>query len=326
MSFGKSGGGNDLRQLVKPASPAKASKSGSLDAGFIALTLGVVAISAGGAFAAPSIMSWAGSFSSAPVRPIPTVIAGLDRNAVKAALAKEAFPDKQGRAFMASIAGKFPEDHDALLSKLADSAMKGADRDGLVLAMNEWSFGFTTGHLDAIGRTGANGFNKGLDIAQEALGHIETAANGCDLKALESMAMNPEKLLAATTYGGDLYKFNMKSNQVLIDLAVAGRDAPAVDTTLQPEDEQAVQSLAFSLMSDPQITSLMKMSMRGNVSESEIASKVNVCALGRTVVVKLKSLPDGTKARIWALGASELRKAMASGSFRQFNPAQLSMR
>lgn len=327
MSFGKqNGGGNDLRQLVKPVAQAKASMGGGLDAGFIALTLGVVVISAGGAFAAPSVMSWAGSFSSSPGRPIPTVIAGLDRDAAKVALAKEAFPDKHGRAFMASISGKFPDDHDRLLGKLADTAMKGADRDGLVLAMNEWSVDFTTGHIDAIGRTGAQGFDRALDIAQEALGLIESAAGGCDVKSLETIAMNPDKLTATASYGGKIYQFNMKANQALADLAITGSDAPAIDTTLTPGDEQALQSLFFSMMNDPQVMSLMKMSMSGKVSEDEIASKVDVCGLGRTVVVKLKSLPNDTKARLWALGTSELSKAMASGNLARFNPAQLSMR
>lgn len=327
MSFGKqNGGGNDFRQLVKPVAQAKPSKGGGFDAGFIALTLGVVAISAGGAFAAPSVMSWAGSFSSAPVRPIPTVIAGLDRDAVKAALAKEAFPDKHGRAFMTSISGKFPEDHDRLLGKLADTAMTGADRNGLILAMNEWSVDFSTGHLDAIGRTGAQGFDTALDLAREGLVQIEAAANGCDVKSLEAIATNPEKLTAIASYGGKAYQFNMKANQVLVDLAVAGGNAPEIDANLTPGDEQALQSLMFSMMSDPQITSLMKMSMNGKVSEDEIASKVDICALGRTIVVKLRDLPDGTKARLWALGTTELRKAMASGNLAQFNPAQLSMR
>jgi hypothetical protein len=227
---------------------------------------------------------------------------------------------------MTSIAGKFPEDHDRLLDKLAAAAMAGGDRNGLVLAMNEWSVDFTTGHIEAIGRTGAHGFNKALDIGQEALGHIETAANGCDLNALQSLGANPEKLIAATSYGGKLYQFNMRANQALADLIVVGRDAPAVDTMLQPQDEEALQTVVFSMMQDPQVMSLMKMSMSGSADQSEMASKIDVCALGRVAIVKLKALPDDTKARIWAMGANELAKVISSGNFSRLNPAQPSMR
>lgn len=337
MSTGKQGGnGNQFRSLVQPAASAKPAKSGTssksgggLDAGFIALTLGVVAISAGAAFAAPSVMSWAGSLAPAPVRPIETVIAGLDRNAAKSALAKEAFPDKHGRAFMSLVAANFPEDHDRLLGKLADVAMKGGNRDDLVISMNEWSGTFAISHLPAIGRTGADGFNKALDIVDEALVVIDETANGCTLEALQTVAQSPEKLLAASSYGGKLYEFGMRSNLTMANLAVAGSKAGAVDTTLQPRDEQALQSVVLSLMADEEVMSLIQTAMRngGRGAPPDLANKIDICSLGHTLVVKLKTMPDDTKGRIWALGANEMQKAISRGGVGALlNPAQLSMR
>jgi hypothetical protein len=329
MSFGKQGGnGNDFRNLVKPAGPAKAAKASSLDAGFIALTLGVVAVAAGGAFAAPSVMSWAGSLAPAPVRPIPDVIAGLERDAAKAALAKEAFPDNNGRAFMKAMATHFPEDHDRLLGQLADSAMKGGNRDDLVITVSQWTGGFAISHLPAIGRTGADGFDKALDMVDEALALVDEAAGGCTLEALQAVATSPEKLLAASSYGGKLYDFGMQSNLTLVDLAVAGRNAKAIDTTLLPRDEQALQSALLSMMMDEQVMSLMQAGMSGGQgAQADLAAKVDICALGHTAVVKLKTLPDDTKGRIWALGANEMQKGISRGGMGAlFNPAQLSMR
>ena len=332
MSFDKEGGGgNDLRRLVKPVSPPK-EKSG-IDAGFAALALGVVALSAGGAMAAPSVFSWMGGIAAGQVRPIATVVAGLDHAAVKAALATEAFPDKHGREFMKLLAAEFPSDHDSLLNRLADTAMKpGADRTDLVMEMNQWSLGFTVANLPAVGRTGAEGFDKTLGLVSETLRVVEDVAGGCDLKAFEKFAEDPANLLAAGEYDGKLYRFGMKASTSLLQLMVAGRDKPPGDAALLPKDERAVQAAFISMMRDPQIMSLIETGMRGNLPPDEMAAKINVCQLGRTIVVKLKDLPSDTKARLWSVGATELKRAMANGglnaimSQRPPGPGQFSMR
>jgi len=316
MSFGKQSGGNteSLRHLVQPTSSPKAAKSsGGFDAAFIALALGVVALSAGGAIAAPSVISWVQSdvFGSAKVRPIETVIAGLDRDGMKAALAREAFPDNQGREFMASLSTKFPQEHDNLLGKLADAAAKGADRNALMLSLSEWTMEFAPGKLAAIGRTGADGFDKVLTIAGDALSLLESAGEGrCNLEALQSLANNPASLAELGAYGSAGYKLNMRASRMLVDLSAAGADAPEPDTMLRPEDEQAVQSAFMSMMRDPQVMSLMQMSMTqasspGQGMQSNAAANLNICALGRTAIGKLKGLPSGTKSRLFGMALSQ---------------------
>jgi hypothetical protein len=310
MSFGKQGGGNNesFRQLVQPASPPKAAKSGGgFDAAFIALALGVVAVSAGGAIAAPSVISWAQNdvFGSTKIRPIETVVTGLDRDAMKAALAREAFPDKQGREFMVSLAAKFPEEHDDLLGKLADAAAKGADRDGLILLLGEWTVDFAPSKLAAIGRTGADGFDKLLTIVADALDLLESAGEGrCTVEALQSLASNPESLAKLGVYGSKGYQLNMRATRMLVDLAAAGQNAPPAATMLLPQDEQAIQSAFLSMMQDPQIMSLMQMSMRGQ-TQGDMAANLNVCDLGRSVIGKLKGLPSDTKSRLFGMGLSQ---------------------
>jgi hypothetical protein len=316
MGFGKQSGGStdSLRQLVQPTSPPKVAKSGGgFDAAFIALALGVVTVSAGGAIAAPSIVSWVQTdlFESGTARSIETVIAGLDRDGAKAALAKEAFPDKQGREFMASLAAKFPEDHDKLLGKLADAAMKGADRDGLMLAISEWTMEFAPGKFAAIGRTGADGFDKVLAIAADALNLLESAGEGrCNLEALQSLANNPASLAELSAYGSVGYKFNMRASRMLIELSAAGSNAPEPDAVLRPEDEQALQSAFMSMMRDPQVMSLMRMPMTqtsspGQRMQGNPAANLNICALGRTAIGKLKGLPSGTKSRLFGMALSQ---------------------
>jgi hypothetical protein len=310
MSFGKQGGGKNesFRQLVQPASPPKAAKSGGgFDAAFIALALGVVALSAGGAIAAPSVISWAQTdvFGSAKARPIETVVAGLDRDGMKVALAREAFPDSQGREFMASLATKFPEDHDNLLGKLADAAAKGADRDTLMLSLSEWTVEFAPSKLAAIGRTGADGFDKVLTIGADALDLLESAGEGrCTVEALQSLASNPESLAKLGAYGSKGYKLNMRATRMLVDLAAAGQNAPPAATVLLPQDEQAIQSVFLSMMQDPQVMSLMRMSMNGQ-TQGEAAANLNICDLGHAAIGKLKTLPSDTKSRLFGMALSQ---------------------
>jgi hypothetical protein len=269
-----------------------------------------VVVAGGVAMAAPSVVSWVqnGVFSGG-VRPIDKIVAGLDVDAAKAALAKEAFPDDAGRGFMSALASKFPGEHEVLLGKLAKAAMEGADREGLMMVVGQWTGDFTPRNLAAIGRTGSEGFDKVVGLATDALHMLEQAGSGnCSLEAIQKMAEDPAIIAQLGAYGSPGYKLGMRANQMLVDLAAAGKNAPPPDTRLRREDEMALQSAFFAMASDPQIMSLVQsaMSSGGRVpSQSELASQLNVCQLGRTIIVKLKNLPTGTKARVWALGTSQ---------------------
>ena len=320
MSFGKKDENSvsSLRQIAQSATAGAPKKSagqssGSLDMGFIALALGVVVISAGGAIAAPSVMSvFSGGFASTAVRPIPTVIAGLDRDQAKAVLAREAFPDKPGAAFMQTLAAHFPNEHDRLVGVLADTAMRGGDRDAMVLDLNKWGVEFAIQNMPAIGRTGAKGFDEALDFAADALHFVEKTAGGCTPQAIMAIANDPQKLMALSAYDSESTKFGMDAYRTLVTLAAEGRNAPAIDTTPTPEDEQALQSVFLSLMMDERVMKLVQAASSGNASAASLESTLNVCELGDAVIGKLKRLPSDTKARIWAIGAAEAVKSLRS--------------
>jgi hypothetical protein len=320
MSFGKKDGNSvsSLRQLAQSATAANAPKksagssSSGLDVGFIALALGVVVVSAGGAIAAPSVISmFSGAFSTTAVRPIPAVIAGLNHDQAKAALANEAFPDRQGVALMHVLAAKFPEEHDQLVSTLADTAMGGGDRDAMMLDLNKWGAQFAAQNLPAIGRTGAKGFDEALDFGSDALVFLEKTA-GCTPKSIMAMASDPEKIMALSAYDSEATKFSMGAYLMLVNLAAEGRNAPAIDTTPTAKDEQALQSVFLSIMMDERVMKLMQAASAGDASAASLESTLNVCELGDTVIAKLKSLPPDTKARVWAMGAAEAAKSIRS--------------
>lgn len=136
---------------------ARVTDPGAIANKFISLAVGVVFISAGAAIAAPSLM-WMVSGTS--VHPIEQVIAGLDCDAMRTALALEAFPDESGRTFMTSLATHFPQQHERLLDQLTDTAAAGGDRDDLFLSMTASTMDFASQHISALGRTGAEGFDN----------------------------------------------------------------------------------------------------------------------------------------------------------------------
>ena len=320
MSFGKRGDepGDapfSVRKVPLVAPSGKKTSSG-IDRGFAALALGVVIISAGGAMAAPSVLSWVGaSISAGPARPIATAIAGLDHSQAKQILAGEAFPDQEGRAFLTSLAVKFPNDHSRLLDDLAARAIAGGNRDDLMVVLGNWLGEFMSRNLPAIGRTGASGFDQVLAIASDGLGMLEAAGNGnCKVETLQKIASNPAQIADLGAYGSPGYKLSMRASRILVDLAADGRNAGPAATALRREDEQALQSTFFSMMQDPQIMSLIQAGMQSSSSrqtlDSAALSELNVCKLGRTVIVKLKNLPSGTKSRLWGVAMQQAKASL----------------
>ena len=320
MAFGKRTAGQAPPPYTPPveqsgtSDPAavrtRVTNPGAMDRKFIGLAAGVVFLSAGAAIAAPSLMSM---MSGASVRPIEQVIAGLDRNAVRQALALEAFPDESGRAFMTSLATNFPLEHDRLLDRLADAASAGGDRDGLFMVMNAWTMGFAPEHISALGRTGAEGFDKSLGILKEALQMVESETGGCTIKSLEGFMKDPSNLTDLTHYGGDGYRLSMRAGATMVDLVAKGRNAPPAEARITPDDEIALQSTFLSMMSDPQVMNLIQTGMnpRSPSMQAEVAQNLNVCQLGRTLIIKLESLPAGTKSRLFATALSADFSALA---------------
>lgn len=317
MSFGKRSAG-DPRPAQAPAQVQQSQESdgvisvrtrvsnhGGLDKGFIGLAAGVVILSASGAIAAPSLFGMFGS----GMRPISEIVTGLGPDQIKAALATEAFPDERGRAFMASLEQHFPQSYQQLLGDLTNAASTGADRDGLVIAVNAWSLDFGSDNLEYFGRTGVEGFDEMLDIASEGLAVMNKELGSCKLDALQKLVADPMSLASLTGYGSDAYKTSMRANAAFVEFAARGRKAPAPVTTLNADDSNALQSVFFSIITDPQMMNLVQNAMwtSGGTPEQmqqAVAENIDFCQIGRTVIAKLDRLPSGTKSRLLAAAFS----------------------
>lgn len=331
MAFGKRSASDLPRPPVDLDAPSKDSlmsapglgairtrvaNPGAIDHKFIALAAGVVVLAAGGAIALPSL----GSVFSGGVRPIEQVIAGLDRNGARTALAAEAFPDADGRAFMTSLAANFPREHGRLLDTLADNAMAGGDRDDLYHSLNTWAITFVPGQMPAIGRTGARGFDEGVTIIGDALKVMEAEIGGCTGGKLQQIAQGPAFFERVTRYDGRAYHLGMRANRSFVELAAAGRQAPAVSTAMTANDMSAIQSTFFSMMGDPQVMSLMQAAgaaqNNGYDAQSTLLNNVNFCHLGQTILMKMKGLPEGTKTRLFGtIMSQDVSRLSSLGAF-----------
>lgn len=304
MSFGKrgKGEGHPARDLLPPMEDMEpvsvrtaVANPGGIDKGFIALAVGVVLVSGGAALAAPSVLDMFGS----QVRPIEQIVAGLDRTHAKAALAREAFPDNEGRALMSALQKDFPADHDKLTTVLADAALSGGDRQALINAFNDWSVDFIVPNMPAVSRTGAEGFDQFLGVLDGTIGLIDKTT-GCTMPEIMKFASDPKNLQSVRAYGSDAYKFSMRSTTVLVNLAAKGKSAPTPDK-INKEDQQALMSMFFGMMSDPQVVKIMQSSRPGAANAA--MPDVDICKLGYAVTKQLQTLPAGTKARVMGMTA-----------------------
>lgn len=279
---------------------------GDIDRNFMILAAGVVVLAAGAAFAAPALFS---AITGGNVRPIEEVVAGLDRQGARAALAKEAFPDPDGRALMNSLAANFPHEHARLLDTLTDRAMAGGDRDDLYLSLGGWITDFAPGQFPALARTGSRGFDAGVQMIDEALVFIDKDIGACTPAKATRLMSDPNAFARFSSYGSGAYTLSVRATTRLVDLAAAGRSLPAVDTRLTANDMNALQSTFFSMMGDSQVMMLMQAGMSaragGGFDQSEAFNNIDYCRLAHTVLLKLKTLPDGTKARLFGTMMSQ---------------------
>ena len=182
------------------------------------------------------------------------------------------------------------------------------------------SITFVPGQMPAIARTGARGFDEGVVVLEEALKVFEAEVGGCTGDKLQTIAQDPAFFERLSRYDSRAYRLGMRANRSFVELAATGRKSTAVSTTLTANDMSALQSTFFSMMGDPQVMSLMQAAgssrYSGNDSQSAILNKVNFCQLGQTILLKMKTLPEGTKGRLFgSIMSQDLSRLTAPGAF-----------
>ena len=99
--------------------------------------------------------------------------------------------------------------------------------------------------------------------------------------------------------GSELTDYSFASISIALLAIEDAQTRPVKHGNLTSRDEAALQGVAMSLMSDPQIMPLLMASGPEGPSKSALAS-LDMCQLGATAVTALKTLPQGTKGRAFA--------------------------
>lgn len=162
-------------------------------------------------------------------------------------------------------------------------------------------------HSGALSGSDVRHFDNMLNATQSGLRQASRSGNkwcrGERYVALET-ADDPEQ--AAKDFAERFILENPKAAQyaadlvaMLIEAAVDGRANKRRYGKLTPQDNAALQGVMFSLFSDPQIMPLMIAGQTGGNMSAEVV-RLDVCAVGVSVITAVRTLPQDTKGRFWA--------------------------
>ena len=99
--------------------------------------------------------------------------------------------------------------------------------------------------------------------------------------------------------GSELTDYSFASISIAFAAIEDARTSPVNHGKLTHQDESALQGVAMSIISDPQIMPLMLAANSGGPSPTMLES-LDMCDLGVTAVTALKTLPQGTKGRAFS--------------------------
>jgi hypothetical protein len=113
---------------------------------------------------------------------------------------------------------------------------------------------------------------------------------------------------------GPLQAYSLEMMSLLMEAILEGRSEPMQHGPVTTIDEAALQGVMMSLISEPQIVPILMAANTGADPEPMIKA-LNVCDLGATAIVAVKTLPQDTKGRVWSqlvkdaeLGGADLRQ------------------
>ena len=208
---------------------------------------------------------------------------------------------KSAQAFLAALSRVDPEARRSLDRRLEkadphDHTRIALEEAGDVLARNK----------SLLAKANMRHFDTWLDMTRKQLRSASRSKHrwcaGSRYQALDSVSGFSSQMAAAadlSDLASDLTGYTLESlSLALIAIEDAGAN-PVQHGKITSRDEAALQGVAMSLMSDPQIMPILLASGSGGPSESALAS-LDVCDLGVTAVTALKTLPQGTKGRLFA--------------------------
>lgn len=122
-------------------------------------------------------------------------------------------------------------------------------------------------------------------------------ANYVDLTAANTSIRSAAQLIVQASADAPAFEqYVIDIAALLIEAAQQGRENPIPPARLTRFDEAALESLIDTLKPDPHIAALLS----AKQGRSQQGAQINVCEAGTTLITALLTLPQETKARLWA--------------------------
>ncbi|MEL6258432.1 MAG: hypothetical protein AAFQ67_05195 [Pseudomonadota bacterium] len=213
----------------------------------------------------------------------------------------EVFSDKRGRAYLGKLktldASAFAD-----LERTIAATPKDEAAQRLALFMHAQTL--TQKNARTLAKADVKYFDQSLDVLNDSLKRAASrGARMCKGSFYEQFADGDFARAMGTVQswlGSDaLYDVAMDLNLITLNALEDGRTNPKSYGRLTNSDEQALQSVMFSLMGDKQFMSLMQAAQSG-ADEKAILRRVNICSMGSSLIDAFDKLPNETKGRLWA--------------------------
>lgn len=218
----------------------------------------------------------------------------------------EAFDDAPTLAFIQKLNAASPSAANELEREVRRAKARGADKVELGILVLEAGTKAVADNLTRLGRADVDYFNRILDHTSTSLQALSrSGAPYCKGSDLVEFANLPDQQLYAAVFdrvghGAGLYEFSIELNGIFLDAIRDARAAPVSYARLNASDAQALQTLAFSVMTNPDLMLLLNTEGKSRAEMDEVLEAVNFCDLGVTLIGQVDSLPDETKGRLWS--------------------------
>ena len=220
------------------------------------------------------------------------------------------FANKQERAIALTIADIDSDAYKRFETRLTAGEFTTARRDEIIL---EEVSAIVMANIDIISQADVKHFDAILsDIRQglQTAGRSDAKlCKGATYSELEGMS--PRKLQAFMEKelmdNEGVRNFGLKLTGRILDAIADAKVNPVKHGPMDASDDRAVQGLAMSLVTQPEIMMLAMAANSGNGAEAALA-KIDICHLSVAALKAVDTLPDRTKGRLWAQGFAEIQK------------------
>lgn len=258
-----------------------------------------VLLAVGGGFFLTLAMPLPGKTGAPLERPV--IIASADSAA--ASLPTSFEHTRASKAYFKALRTAAPEAHETLVSEV--SSMRSRTPRKQFEVISQHAADVLEAHASDLARANTSHIDRLLDMTRDKL-RAASRSNSEWCSGAKYVALSTDDPRQAFRVAQDIVAlegavqdYSYAALTILMEAIEDARENPVTHGPVTPRDNAALQGVMMSMMSDPQIMPLMLASQSGGRPEDALAG-LNVCELASTAVIAVKTLPQGTKGRVWS--------------------------